>query len=174
MATKIAILSIKPEFAEKILAQTKTIELRKSTLGLKQGDIIVFYVSVPRQEIALWVRVADIEISNINMMWNKNNQKLGIDHARYLEYFEDNSDAVGIHLGDVNAVHPPITLQKIQILVPGFTPPQGLIWVSRNIFKYQELLDLIYKSLSKEIPIQLPLFNFGMSMSISSESATKA
>ena len=46
-----AILSIKPVYANQILAGTKAIELRKSSMGLSAGDVILVYSSAPEQQL---------------------------------------------------------------------------------------------------------------------------
>jgi predicted transcriptional regulator len=52
-----AILSIKPTYANQILAGSKTIELRKSAMGLTAGDVVLVYSSAPEQRIAFWFRI---------------------------------------------------------------------------------------------------------------------
>jgi hypothetical protein len=51
-----AILSIKPQYANQILAGTKRIELRKSAMGLGEEDVVLVYASAPEQTLKFWFR----------------------------------------------------------------------------------------------------------------------
>ena len=154
----IAILSIKPEFSSKILAGLKDIELRHTTLNLKKGDIVIVYESAPKQTISFWFRVKKIEILPINEMWNKYNNSLGIDLEDYNAYFKGSEKALGLHIGELNQLSPPIPLAKIKKLVPDFVPPQGIIWVRDNVLRFKKLLPEISPPLPDSSIPQRELF----------------
>src|SRR5437879_9427919 len=123
-----AILSIKPTYANQILAGSKTIELRKSAMGLTAGDVVLVYSSAPEQRIVFWFCIKEIEALSVSEMWDRYASSLGIAHEDYLTYFSDAPEAVGLHIGDVHPIIP-IPLTTIEHLVPGFVPPQGLMWL---------------------------------------------
>ena len=54
MCKNFLLISIKPEYAQKILDGEKTVELRKTRTRLKPGDIVLVYVSSPQQVIAVF------------------------------------------------------------------------------------------------------------------------
>ena len=81
-----AILSIKPVYANKILAGTKTIELRKSAMNLSADDVILVYSSAPDQCIAFWFRVKAVEALPVEEMWRQHREHLGIDSEDYQAY----------------------------------------------------------------------------------------
>lgn len=134
-----AILSIRPTYANQILAGSKTIELRKSSMGLCKGDIVLVYASAPEQCIALWFRINSIEEATVPEMWERHKDHLGISHRDYAEYFADTDLAVGLHIGEVHPIAP-IPLRQIESLVPGFVPPQGLIWLRDEAGRFARLL----------------------------------
>jgi predicted transcriptional regulator len=158
-----AILSIKPVYANQILAGTKTIELRKSVMGLSAGDVILVYSSAPEQRIGFWFRVKEIESLPVDQMWQRHHERLGIGHEGYVEYFSRTRTAVGFHLGEL---HPllPVPLEEIQRLVPGFVPPQGIIWLRDEVGRYEKLLPALSDPLPKDIFSQQSLgFDLGSS-----------
>lgn len=157
---KVAILSIKPEFASKILLHNKTIELRKSTFGLKRNDIIIVYTSAPNQSIEFWFRIKKIEVSSVEDIWNKYDDKLGINHEEYLAYFNGCKEATCFHIGDLNPLDPVIPLSRIQQLVPDFIPPQGIIWIDNNMGRFAKLLNALSPSLPHNAFPQLSLFKY--------------
>src|ERR1041384_1865410 len=119
-----AIISIRPQYSNKILAGTKTIELRKSAMGLSEGDVVLVYSSAPEQRFAFWFRIQKIEALPVNKMWDSHSHQLGIGFEDYSAYFDGLTMAVGFHIGEVQPLTP-IPLKEIELLVPGFVPPQG-------------------------------------------------
>ena len=73
---RLALLSIKPEFAFRILNRTKTIELRRSQMGIKTGDVLLIYISAPAQRLGGWFRVTKVEIHSISEMWKRYHSSL--------------------------------------------------------------------------------------------------
>lgn len=134
-----AILSIKPVYANQILAETKTIELRKSAMGLTAGDAILVYSSAPEQRFAFWFRIREIETLPVEQMWRAHHAQLGITLEDYSAYFNGLRDAVGLHVGEVYSFSP-ISLREIQKLVPGFVPPQGIVWLRDEFGRFRRLL----------------------------------
>jgi predicted transcriptional regulator len=152
------IISIKPEYSSKILSGSKTIELRHSTLGLEKDDFVIVYESAPKQVLGFWFRIADVETYPIASMWTKYGGRLGIDHEGYLTYFDSCTEATGLHIGEVYGLNPPIPLAKIKELVPGFVPPQGILWIRDDIWRFKKLLSIISPQLPAEVLPQLCLF----------------
>jgi predicted transcriptional regulator len=145
-----AILSIKPVYANQILSGTKTIELRKSSMGLRAGDVVLVYSSAPEQRLAFWFRVKQIEPLPVELMWDRHAGQLGIEHEDYAHYFDGVRLATGLHLGEVHPVTP-IPLQRIQQLVPGFVPPQGILWLREEMGKYERLLTELSDPLPEDV-----------------------
>jgi predicted transcriptional regulator len=144
-----AILSIKPVYANQILAGTKTLELRKSSMGLAAGDVILVYSSAPEQQLAFWIRVKDVEALPVEDMWRQYHDRLGIGPDEYAAYFRGARTAVGLHVGEVHALVP-VPLREIQMLVPGFVPPQGILWLRDELGKYEALLPRLSDPLPRD------------------------
>jgi predicted transcriptional regulator len=144
-----AILSIKPVYANQILAGTKTIELRKSSMGLRAGDVILVYSSAPEQRLVFWFRVRCIESLPVGEMWHRHHDRLGISHDDYSAYFSGAETAVGFHVGEIHPLMP-IRLQELEELVPGFVPPQGILWLRDDFGKYRRLLPKLSDSLPED------------------------
>ena len=94
--TKYLFLSIKPEFANKIIAKEKTIELRKVRPHVNQGDYVVIYASSPTMSVVGFGQIKQIIEMSPDDMWNTYSSKLGIDRTRFDIYFQDKDKAVGI------------------------------------------------------------------------------
>ncbi|MCK4794512.1 MAG: ASCH domain-containing protein [Desulfobacteraceae bacterium] len=156
---RLGILSIKPEFAYRILDGTKTIELRRSRMGVNKGDVLLLYISAPDQCLGAWFRVAKVEVSNLNDMWGSNHSFLGLDHTEYLKYFDGVSDAIGLHIGKIHHLKPVIFLSEIKNLVDGFVPPQGIIWIKSKTGRYANLIRKLNSQLPRDVLPQMSLFS---------------
>ena len=155
----VAIMSIKPEYSSKILSHTKSIELRRSSLGLAKDDIVIVYESAPKQVIGLWFRITDVETLPVMEMWEKYSDKLGIDRDTYLSYFGDCTEATGLHIGDTFPLDPPIPLGVIRELIPDFVPPQGITWIRDDVLRFKRLVCAISPPLPSDVFRQLCLFS---------------
>lgn len=152
------IISIKPVFARQIIAGTKTIELRRSYMGLSTNDIVLVYISAPDQCLGMWFRIASIDNLSIEQMWARHKESLGIDYEQYLAYFEGAYTAMGLHVGEVHQLDPPLPLAEIQKLVPGFVPPQGMIRLHDSLGRYEKLLSKLPVPLPSDVFAQQDLF----------------
>lgn len=157
----VAILSIKPVYAEQILAGTKTVELRRSAMGLRRGDVVIVYISAPEQRLGMWFRVGEVEALPVDEMWERHRERLGIEHGPYLEYFEGAPKAIGLHVTELHPFEPGLQLERIRQLVPGFVPPQGMLVIRDVRGRYQELLARLPSPLPADVFPQLALFQDG-------------
>ena len=130
--TKYLFLSIKPEFANKIIAKEKTIELRKVRPHVNQGDYVVIYASSPTMSVVGFGQIKQIIEMFPDDMWNTYSSKLGIDRTRFDIYFQDKDKAVGIEFESIKKVQPVITLDKIREVDQTFCPPQSYRYVSNG------------------------------------------
>lgn len=151
-------ISIKPEYSSKVLSREKSIELRRSSLGLSKNDIVLVYESAPKQVLGFWFYIADVEILPVEDMWVKYHETLGIDYEEYKEYFAGSRDATGFHIGELYQLRPPISLQTIKNLVPDFTPPQGILWIRDDTLRYRKLLSIMSPRIPEQILPQIPMF----------------
>lgn len=155
-----AIISIKPVYANQILAGTKTIELRKSSMGLAAKDVVLVYSSAPEQFLSFWFRIRKLETLPVAEMWKRHADRLGIGRDDYDAYFAGAEAATGLHVGDLHRLDP-VPLADIQRAVEGFAPPQGMIWLREELGRYERLLSTLSDPLPKDVFPQLGL-DFGI------------
>lgn len=121
---KYLFVSIKPEFAEKILSKEKSIELRKVRPHVKPGDYVIIYASAPTMGVVGIARIKQIIELHPQEMWEQYSPMLGIDKQRYDDYFSRLIRAVGIELDSVRSLSTPITLKELRDIDASFHPPQ--------------------------------------------------
>lgn len=125
-AKHIKALSIKRRYAERIIAGTKKIELRKRPIGMELGDLILLYETTPDSVIRGGF-IADRTIClPPSRMWNQYHHILGVDKEFYEIYFENCEFAYGTLIYQ-SFSFPTLTLKQLQKLCPVFVPPQATI-----------------------------------------------
>lgn len=148
MCKNFLLISIKPEYAQKILDGEKTVELRKTRTRLKTGDIVLVYVSSPQQVIAGFFEVESIEIfENISKekkyFWEKVKHKAHIKEKDFNTYYKSASIGVAIFIKEVHKFNNTAELIKLKQKIKNFTPPQS--------YRYLKLKEVkILESIVKE------------------------
>ncbi len=127
---KVLFLSIKPEFANKIISGVKTIELRKVKPNVNNGDLVIIYSTSPVKAIIAIGKVKDVFLGDPNLIWNKYKNQLGIDKQRYYQYFENRETAVAIKINEIQELEEAFELNTIKESHPKFQPPQSYMYFS--------------------------------------------
>lgn len=140
VSNNILLLSIKPQFAEKILIGKKTVELRKSFPNkINNGDYLLIYVTSP-EKVVKGICVIDSIISNSpENLWNQVKNEIGISKLEYESYYQDCRIAHGIVLKDVELFDKPIKLSELRRIFPNFNPPQTYCYFNKDDFQNSEL-----------------------------------
>lgn len=95
------LLSIKPEFAEKIFDGTKKYEFRKSIFKNTNVRTVVVYVSAPVQKVIGEFSIVEILHDDVETIWSKTGLFSGITRDYYLSYFSNRKRAFAIKIGKV-------------------------------------------------------------------------
>jgi len=130
--SKVIILSIKPEFSDRIFEGTKKIELRKSKPNVNKNDIVIIYSTVPVKAIIGICKIEEIIESTPNEIWKNYSAHLGIDKKRYFEYYLGRDKAIGLKINSYRKFKSQISLSTIKEFLPNFTPPQTFKYYNRN------------------------------------------
>ena len=144
------LMTIRPQYVEKIMTGAKQIEVRRSNLYMETGDIIFIYSSKPASAIVGCVKVKLVERLPKDELWSKHNTKLGISLKEYDSYLKTRVFATAIHIADFKILKSPLSLQTLRHLLPGFRIPQSYLYLNRNgNGKYfQKLIAQVYGEFS--------------------------
>jgi predicted transcriptional regulator len=124
-------VSIKPRFAEKILAGEKSVELRRvRPLVAAPGTLVVFYASSPTCEVVGTGRIEAID--SPNAIWERHRSELGLPRSEYRSYLAGVRQAVGILLEDVRPLTCRVPLAALRQRLGGFEPPQSFRYIDAN------------------------------------------
>ena len=153
----ILLISVKPEFAEKIMRGEKTIELRKSApKKVDIEDYILIYVTSPVKELWGIGKINKIIKDNPVNFWNNHGSKTGVSESQFKSYYKTNKSAFGIELKEIrNFSKFSIELKHLKKAFPTFMPPQTYSYVKRNQINFGILKQILNKIEDK------PIFNKG-------------
>ena len=124
------LLSVHPEYVERIFAGEKRVELRRRRPRLQHGDLVAIYATSPRCELVGLVRVGGIRQSTPRDLWTVVQSDAAIDRQQYDRYFEGSQRAIGILLEDPLMFRRPAPLKELRCSWPSFRPPQGFCYLS--------------------------------------------
>jgi len=120
------LLSIKPEFAEKILDGSKKFEFRKGIFKNSEITTVVIYATMPVGKVVGQFQIADVLTDNPESLWNKTKRYAGISKSFYDSYYEGRDKAVAIKIGSVERFSAP---QPISSLGINIKPPQSYLYL---------------------------------------------
>lgn len=92
------LLSIKPEFAEKIFDGTKKFEFRKSIFKNTDVQKVVVYASSPVQQVIGEFTIDSILNDDVDTIWEQTARYAGITRDFYLSYFAHKEKAYAIKI----------------------------------------------------------------------------
>ncbi len=109
------LLSIKPEYVEKIFSGIKKYEYRRSIFKNKEIDTIVIYSSSPVKRI-----VGEFKIKNIikdlpEKLWELSPENTGIDKIKFKEYFFMKEEGYAIEIGRIKKYKTPKLLEEVGV-----------------------------------------------------------
>ena len=125
-----AILSIKPQFVEEIIAGRKTYEFRKK--GFKEHVSKVYvYASSPICRIIGEFMLGKILEGQPDFIWSKTSNHAGITREYFDEYYEKKDIAYALEIKYFKVYDEPI---NPYIVLERFPPPQSFCYVRSGLF----------------------------------------
>ncbi|MDJ1182338.1 ASCH domain-containing protein [Roseofilum casamattae] len=151
---KVLLLSIKPQYVQKILDGQKNIELRKTRPKLKKGDFILVYESSPTKCLRGWFKVQSISCKDPQKLWHKVQDNVGITKAEFDDYYKKSKVAVAIAMKSVYSTK--LSLQEVRETWESFKPPQNFYYLKKEEIILAEKIigfDIIDKSANLQLTI---------------------
>ena len=97
---KSILLSINPEYVDKIFAGSKKYEYRKR-LAARTVDRILIYSTAPIMKVVGEVEVVETISASPTALWERTKRFAGISREKYWKYFKGCKVAHAYHLGQV-------------------------------------------------------------------------
>jgi predicted transcriptional regulator len=122
------LLSIKPEFAERIFDGTKKIEFRKIIFKNEDIKTVVVYASSPMQKVIGEFEIDSIINDSLADLWQKTKRFAGIDEDYFYQYFAEKETGYAIKIKKTKRYLKPLCLKEDFKL----TPPQSFLYLDKE------------------------------------------
>jgi len=111
------LLSIKPEYADKILSGEKRFEFRKSIFKKEGIRTVIIYATMPVGKVIGEFNIKNILSDKPEFIWDRTRDLSGITKSFFDSYFYERSRAYAIEVESVkNTIHPSVYLISKQDL----------------------------------------------------------
>lgn len=118
------LLSIKPEFANKIFSGEKLFEYRRVIFKRSDIDTIVVYASSPVCKIIGEFKIKGVISDDVNTLWHDTKDHGGISEELFFNYFTDREKGYAIQVGETEEFDDPISIEEY-----GMNPPQSFAYI---------------------------------------------
>lgn len=118
------ILSIKPEFVEKIINGEKKFEYRRKIFK-KDVEKVLIYASSPIKSVVGEFIVEDILSLKIDELWKLTKDESGISRQYFYEYFMGLESGYAIKIKEFKKYENPLNLRNLNI----FYTPQSFVYI---------------------------------------------
>ena len=153
MTPNILLLSIQPQYAEKIFKGEKSVELRRTRpRHLRSGDLILVYIPSPERLLFGVVEVDKVVEDAPRKLWSIVKNKAGISYRDFKDYYKGTSTGFAIFISQPISFDSPIGLEKLRQKWVGFRPPQCYRYLK------EKELDIIQSLIKQDVisPIDEP------------------
>lgn len=125
----VALLSIRPEYAQAIMDGRKAVEFRRTVFRRPVSHVVV-YASSPLKQVLGFFEVSGIEEDSPARLWRRHGTHGCVKRRWYDEYFARNEKAVAIVVGRVCRARQPLPLKS---LGGPSVAPQSFAYVNSRI-----------------------------------------
>jgi len=120
------LLSIKPEYAEKILTGKKRFEFRKAVFRNPDVTTVVIYATKPVGKVLGEFGISEIISECPRTLWRLTSSFSGITEQFFNEYFRGRDVAYAIKVKEVKRYEEPI---ELTYFLPNGCPPQSFCYL---------------------------------------------
>lgn len=137
---RIALISIRPCFVEKILSGEKRLEFRRRWAA-EPVVTLVIYSSAPTQRIVAAVNVVGVTEGSPTALWELAKERGGgVTRQLIYDYFSGNKTGFAIELADVHEFEHPVDPKKV---FKNFLAPQSFRYIDAK--DYSKILQQSWK-----------------------------
>ena len=127
------LMSIKPEYVDKIFSGEKKYEYRKR-LCKEKIDTIIVYSSSPIQKVVGELKIKQVLYDKKNVIWNKTNKYGGITKIKYDNYYENCGYVVAYEIEKAILYDKQKDLKDFNVR----TAPQSYVYITNKGVEWDE------------------------------------
>jgi predicted transcriptional regulator len=128
------LLSVRPRYAQSILAGTKNAEVRRQRPDTRPGTPVIIYATKPVGAVIGTATIHRICEGTPEHLWQQHHSQMGITKGEYDDYLDGISTAYVLLLNDACCLAEPLTLDDMREAT-SFQPPRSYRYVNHNTLK---------------------------------------
>lgn len=171
------LMSVKPEFAERIMSRKKTVELRRRFSTRWINHRINIYASSPVMSLLGEARIAGVVRNKPEIIWERFHNEIGCSRTEFDEYASGANELFAIELDDVKQYRSRIPLMQMShLLNEELTPPQSYMTLENGKpwAKAISLAAYIHGCLKSTVSLAMDIASFSEKVSDSSAPGASA
>jgi predicted transcriptional regulator len=122
------ILSIKPEFANKIFVGDKKFEFRRSIFKNKNVSKVIVYASSPISKVIGEFEIGEILFKDLKTLWKETKEFSGITEDYFYEYFVGKENGFALEVKRVKRYKQELCIKESF----GKVPPQSFAYIEES------------------------------------------
>lgn len=123
------LISIKPQYVEKIISKEKTYEFRKSIFKKEVNNVII-YATAPEKKIVGSFELEDIVKDTPSNLWDNFSNNAGISKKDFFDYFKGKDVGYALKIGKLDILDEFIDTDCLD----DFNAPQSYKYVDKDEF----------------------------------------
>ena len=125
---QVALLSIRPEYAEAILSGDKRVEFRRTRFA-RRVSFVVIYATQPIGKVVGWFEVDGIDACPPEELWDKFRDCAGIGEDAFLQYYAGSETGYAIRVRTAFRLQRSKTLEHVSGTAK---PPQSFAYLPKD------------------------------------------
>ena len=138
--SKYLLISVRPEFANRIYSGTKLREIRKLFPDISPGTVVVIYESGSRRAISGWFVAGLLTWHHPEELWDRFSDQTGLRIDEFQKYCGDRDIVASIRIDKPVQLASSIGLDELRNLDPAFHPPQNFRYLRTLPDRVRELI----------------------------------
>ena len=127
--SRMIVLSLKPRFADAILAGTKTVELRRTRPKIEVPTQALLYATTPVRALLGTCIITDVRSANLTSLWREYGSRSELSYNEFKHYFDGLGVGTALTLAHQQPLDRMVPLQGLRAKPGGFRPPQSFAYV---------------------------------------------
>lgn len=129
------LLSIKPQYVDKIFNGKKKYEYRRSLFKRDDVDTVIVYATKPVGKVMGEFKIDRIIKEDPHELWKQTKKYSGILKKDYMEYFKERDKAFAIGIKSIQLYEKPLELKDINPNIK--YAPQSFMYIDSGVNSYE-------------------------------------
>lgn len=126
---RMVVLSLRPRFAEAILAGVKTVELRRTEPKIVVPTRALMYAASPVRALLGTCVITSVRCTDLAALWREHGSDAALSYEEFQQYFEGVDVGTALTLTAPQPFRRRVPLQDMQAKPESFRPPQSFAYV---------------------------------------------